>query len=104
MRILRPVVKPLVRAVFDVLHDLTPGGSIRAELVGDQPSWRAALLAQETPQQALGRFGITPRLDDLIEHLPVQITRPPQPVFLARDCDHDFVEMPDVTTVWCLAP
>jgi hypothetical protein len=28
MRILRPIVKPLVRAVFDVRHDLTPGGRV----------------------------------------------------------------------------
>src|SRR3954471_18574276 len=53
MRILRPIVEPLMRAVFDVRHDLTPGGRVRAELVGDHPSWRAALLAQQTLQQAL---------------------------------------------------
>jgi hypothetical protein len=35
MRILRPIIQPFVRAVFDVWHDLTSGGSIRAELVGD---------------------------------------------------------------------
>jgi hypothetical protein len=33
MRILRPIIKPLVRAVFDVWHDLTPGGRVGAELV-----------------------------------------------------------------------
>src|SRR5918995_4862124 len=50
MRILRPIIKPLVRAVFDFWHDLTPGGSIRAELVGDHsPGW-AALLLQKASQ------------------------------------------------------
>ena len=44
------------------------------------------------------------RLDDLIEHIAVLINRPPQPVFLARDRDHDLVEVPDVAAAWRLAP
>jgi hypothetical protein len=61
------------------------------------------LLAQETLQQALGSLGVASALDDLIENIAVLINRPPQPVFLARDRDHDFVEMPDIATVWSLA-
>ena len=38
MRILGPVVQPLVRAVLDVRHDLTLGGRVGAELVGDHPT------------------------------------------------------------------
>jgi hypothetical protein len=34
MRILRPVIKSLVGPMFDAGHDLTPGRSIGAELVG----------------------------------------------------------------------
>ena len=104
MRILGPVIQPLVRAVLDFRHDLLPGRSIRSELVGDHPSWSAALLAQQTFQQALGRFGITPRLDDFVEHIAVLIHRPPQPVLLARDRDHDLIEVPDVATAWRLTP
>src|SRR5215217_6137716 len=37
VRILRPVIKPLVRAVLDFRHDLASGGRVGAELVGDQP-------------------------------------------------------------------
>ena len=104
MRILRSVIQPLVRAVLDFWHDLTSGGSVGAELVGDHsPGW-AALLLQQPLQQALGGLGVAAALDDLIEHIAVLINRPPQPVFLARDGDHDFVEMPDITTVWSLAP
>ena len=104
MRIFCPIVDPFVRAVLDIWHDLTLGGSIRAELVGDHPSGWAALLAQETPQQALGRFGITPRLDDFVEHIAVLIHRPPQPVLLARDRDHDLVQVPKIATAWRLTP
>ena len=68
-----------MRAVLDRRHDLTLGGRVGAELVGDHsPGW-AALLAQETPQQALGRRGVAAGLDDL-------------------------VEVPDVAAAWRLAP
>jgi hypothetical protein len=104
MRIFCPIVDPFVGAVLDIWHDLTLGGSIRAELVGDHPPGWAALLAQKTPQQAFGRLGVTAGLDNLIEHIAILIHRPPQPVLLARDRNHDFVEMPDIAMVWSLAP
>ena len=85
MRILRPVVKPLVRAVLDVRHDLTPGGRVGAELVGDHPPGWAALLLQQTFQQALGRLGVAAGLDNLIEHVTILIHGPPEPVLLASD-------------------
>ena len=103
MRVLRSVIQTLVRAVFDFWHDLTPGGSIRAQLIGDNPSGWTALLPQQPLQQALGRFGVAPRLDDFVEHIAVLINRPPQPVFLARDRDHDLVEVPDVAPARPLA-
>jgi hypothetical protein len=104
VRILRPVIKPLMGAVFDVRQDLASGGSIRAELVGDNPSGWAILLAQETPQQALGCRGVAAGLDNLIEHVTILIHGPPQPVLLARDRDDDLVEVPDVAAAWRLAP
>jgi hypothetical protein len=104
MRILRPIIKPLVRAVFDVWHDLTSGGSIGAELVSHHSSWRAALFPQEAPQQALGCRGIAARLHDLIKDVSILINGPPEPVLLASDGDRDFVEVPDVAAAWRLAP
>src|SRR3954462_15445717 len=71
MRILRPIIKPLMRAVFDFWHDLTPGGSIRAELVGDHPPGWAALLLQKASQQALRRRGVAAGLENFIEHVTI---------------------------------
>jgi len=85
MRIFRSVVKPLVRAVFDVWHDLASGSRVGAELVGDHAPGRAALLAQEPFQQALGGLGVAAALDDLIKDVSVLVNSPPQPVLLARD-------------------
>ena len=104
MRILCPIVEPLVRAVFDFWHNVASGGCVGAELVGDHPSWRAALLPQEAPQQALGCRGIAAALEDFIEHIAILINRPPQPVLLARDRDRNLIQVPDVAAAWRLAP
>ena len=84
MRILGPVVQPLVRAVLDVRHDLTLGGRVGAELVGDHPTGWAALLLQEAFQHALGRLGVAAGLDDFIEDVTILIHGPPQPCFGQR--------------------
>ncbi len=104
MRILRPIVEPLVRAVFDVWHDLALGSRVGAELVGDHSSWRAALFPQEAPQQALGCRGIAAPLHDLIKDVSVLVNSPPKPVLLAGNGDYDLVEVPDVAAARRLAP
>ncbi len=96
MRILCPVIQPLVRPVFDCRHDLASSRSIGTELVGDHPPRRTALLLQQTPQQALGGLGITPALNDLVKDISVLVNSPPQPALLARYGDYDLVEVPDV--------
>jgi hypothetical protein len=103
VRIPRPIVETFVRAMFDHRHHLTSRGCVGAELVGNHPPRPAALLLQQAPQQALGRLGVTPALDDLIEDISVLIDGPPEPVLLAGDRDHDLVEVPDVRAARCLA-
>lgn len=62
--------------MLDCWHDLSSASIVGAELVGDHGSWRAARLLQQTLQQAFGRFGIAPHMDDIaatreqIEQLP----------------------------------
>src|SRR5688572_28250671 len=104
MRVLRPVIETLMRTMLNRRHDLAPGGSIGAQLVRDHPPRGTALLLQQTPQQAFGRFGVAPRLDDLVEDIAIPIDGSPQPVLLAGNGDHDLVQMPDVARAWLLAP
>ena len=52
----------------------------------------------------LAAFGVAGGLHDLIKHIAVLINRPPQPVLLVGDRDHDLVQMPDVAPARCLAP
>ena len=90
--------------MLDPRHDLPLGGCIGAEFIRDHLSRQAALPLQQTLQQAFGRLGVAPRLDDLIEDLAILIDGPPQPVLLAGNADHDLVQVPDVTRAWRLAP
>ena len=45
--IFRPVVEAFVLAVLDTRHDLTLGGTVAAQLVGDQHTRRSSLLLQQ---------------------------------------------------------
>lgn len=77
MRILGSVVQTLVRSVFDVWHDLSPGCSIGAQLVRDHPLGCDALLLQKAGQQSTGSLGVAVCLDDFVKHIPVLIDGPP---------------------------
>ena len=67
MGILCTVVKPLMRPVLDMRHDLALCRSIRAQLIGDHALGCNALLLQQTAQQAPGGLGMPTVLHDLIE-------------------------------------
>jgi len=103
MRILSPVIQPFARAMLDPWHDVTAGGSIGAQLVRNQPPRRAALPLQQALQQALGRFGIAPRLDDLVEDIAILIDGSPEPVLSVANGDHGLVEMPNIAPARPLA-
>ncbi len=52
----------------------------------------------------LAALVVAARVHDLVEHIIALINRPPQPVFLARDRDHDLIEVPDVESARRFAP
>jgi hypothetical protein len=55
-------------AMLDRRHDLAPCRAIGTKLVGDDALRRPTL-----PQQAPGCLGVSPRLNDLIEHITVLV-------------------------------
>ncbi len=103
MRILGPVVQTIVRSVFDVRHDLSPGCSIRAQLVSDHPLRCDTLFLQKAGQQSPGSLGVAAVLDDLVKHIPVLIDGTPQPVFPAGNGDDHLVQMPHIVPAGLLA-
>ena len=55
------------------------------------------LLLQQLAEQALGRMLVAPALDEDVEHHPVLVHRPPEPVLLPRDLHGNLVEVPRVS-------
>ncbi len=68
-----------MRAMLDGGHDLTPGGAIGSQLVGDDALGRQALLLQQPDQQSLGGLGVAAGLNDFIQDISVLIHGAPQP-------------------------
>src|SRR4051794_6631310 len=94
MRILGPIVEPLVPAVLAPGHQLPLRGGIARQLVRDHDPRRPALALEELAEQALGRPLVPPALDEDVEHGAVLVDGPPQPVLLAGDPDLDLVQVP----------
>src|SRR3954463_9281765 len=92
--ILRPVVEAFVLAMLDARHDLPLGGTVAAQLVGDQHTRRSPLLLQQLAQQALGCFLVAPALDEDVENEALLIDRAPEPVLLASDGNDNLIQMP----------
>ena len=96
MGILCTVVKPLMRPVIDMRHDLALCRSIRAQLIGDHALGCNALLLQQTDQQAPGGLGIPTVLHDFIENVSVLVDSPLEPAFPVIDPHDKLIEMPDI--------
>ncbi len=52
----------------------------------------------------LQRHGVAPALDDLVEHIAILIDGAPQPMLPTNDADNHFIQVPNVSPAWQLAP
>src|SRR3954470_5286146 len=78
MGILRPVVEAFMLPMLDTRHDRPLGGSVAAQLVGDQHTRCSLLLLHELAEQAFGRLLVTPALDQDIKNKALLINGTPQ--------------------------
>ena len=94
MRVLCPVVDPLVPPVFDARHDLALGCGVTLEFIGHHHPRCPALSFHQLAQQSFSRFLVPPALHQDIEHEAISIHRAPEVMVLAGDGEDDLVEMP----------
>src|SRR4051812_26215664 len=104
MRILRPVVEALVPPMLDRGHHLSLRGAVARQLVRDHHTRYAGLPLQQLAEQALGGLLVAPALDENVEHDPILIDGPPEPVLLSPDHQAHFVEVPLVSRTGEPAP
>ena len=83
--------------MLDRGHHLTLRGAVARQLVRDQDTRGPHLPLQQLAEQALGGLLVPPALDENVEHNPILVDGPPEPVLLAADHQARFVEMPLVS-------
>jgi hypothetical protein len=91
MRILSAIVQAFMLPMLNTGHDFSLCSGIAGQLVRDHDARGHALLPEQFPQQALGRFGIATALNQDVEHDPMLIDGAPEPMLPACDADHDLV-------------
>ena len=78
--VLGPVVQPLVPPVLHAGQHPPHSGRIARELIGNHHPRLVPVPVHYASKESLGGFLVAPRLDQDVEHDPVLIDRPPQPV------------------------
>src|SRR3954469_23377358 len=71
--------------MFDRGHHLVFRGAVARQLVRDHHTRHAGLPLQQLAKQTLGGLLVAPALDQNVEHDPILIDGPPEPVLLAAD-------------------
>src|SRR4051794_27452897 len=97
-------IQALVPPVLDRGHHLALGGAVAGQLVRDQDTRGSALLFQQLAEQALGGLLVPPALDQDVEHDPILVDRPPEPVLLAGDHQAHLIQVPFVARAGQPAP
>src|SRR4051812_25010964 len=71
--------------MFDRGHHLVFRGTVARQLVRDHDTRGPHLPLQKLAKQTLGGPLVPPALDENVEHDPILVDRPPEPVLLAGD-------------------
>src|SRR3954466_12558204 len=83
--ILCSVIQALVPPVLDRGHHLSLRSAVAGQLVRDHDTRGPALLLQQLAEQAFGGPLVAPLLDENVEHDPILVDGPPEPVLLSAD-------------------
>ena len=85
--------------MLDVGKQVALCHAVASQLVGHDPAAHIATL-QQAPEEALGGFGISPLLNEDVEHNAVLIHGAPKIVLHALDPDEHLVQVPLVPGPW----
>src|SRR4051812_694368 len=100
VRDLGPVVEVAALAMLDPRQDLPLGRAIAAQLVGHDHTGHVVQPLQQLLEEAPGRLGVAPALDQDVEQGAVLVARPPQVVQLAADAEEHLIQVPLVARPW----
>jgi len=103
VRMLRPIVAPLVLPMLDTRQDLALRRPVTGQLVGDDDAGHGGEILEPPPEELLGGGAIPAALHQDGEDGAVPIHGAPQLVLHAVAGDEDLVEMPRIARAWALA-
>src|SRR3954454_22975032 len=89
--------------MLDRRHHLRLRGAVARQLVRDHDTRRPRLPLQQLAKQTLGGPLVAPALDQDVEHDPILVDSPPEPVLRSPDHQAHFVQVPLVARAWQLA-
>src|SRR5215207_9871477 len=92
--------KAFMSSMLDRVHHLTLRGTVAGQLVRDHDTRHAGLPLQQLAKQALGGLLVAPALDENVEHDPILVDGPPEPVLRSPDHQAHFVQLPLVARAW----
>src|SRR4051794_24511159 len=90
--------------MLDRGRHLTLRGAVARQLVGDHHTRHAGLALQQLPQQAFSGPLVPPLLDENVEHKPILVNSPPEPVLRPTNHQAHFVQVPFIARTGQPAP
>src|ERR671933_875901 len=94
MRVLGAIVQVPALPVLDPGQGLTFRHAIALQLVGHEHARHILQALEQLLEEALGRLGIAPALNQDVEDLAILVHGAPEIVQLAADADEDLVQVP----------
>src|SRR3982751_5694001 len=90
--------------MLDRGHHLVFRGAVARQLVRDHHTRHAGLPLQQLAKQTLAGLLVAPALDQNVEHNPILVDGPPEPVLRSPDHQAHFIEVPFVARTGQPAP
>src|SRR5271166_5869542 len=94
MGVLSPVIEVFRAAMGHRRNQLAVSDPVAGQLVGDNNPRHIPQALEQLAEKSLGCFGVSPRLDQDVEHVAVLVDRAPQVMRDAVDLDENLIEVP----------
>ena len=96
MRNFYPIVGVPIGNVNDVGHDPPTRGRIAFQFVGHQLTGTTTLPSHKLIEESYRGFGITPRLDEYVDNIPVLVNGAIEIMLVPTNAHEDLVHMPGI--------
>lgn len=102
MAVFGAVIEPFVRPVIQARRNLSPGSTLKPQLIRDDPFGTETETLQQPAQQLFRVLFVPFRLEDLVEHVVMLTDSTPKPSPASRDFHNNSIEMPYIA--WTALP